>query len=423
VWDAARTAGYDDPRSATKTIDSGLSTVSWVAELVSVPVPPPGGARTRPRDHEDDGWPTEAPDNTPPEASGFWDAHPALRYTHDFAVLHNRNPWGLLGTVLARVNACVEPNIRIPGPPTLVGAEASLNMFVALVGKSGGGKSVTAKVARKMLDVRFGREPVDLFEAPLGSGEGLACLCSTQNRPRAARARQEQRGVKLRATQGNAPEIAGPSGTAPRPGQGASRLLSLASATGAVLPCRPTSHHMERQTTRVQFAPNRRGNASVAAGVQPARARGLITRPNGVCRTVPVVPVLPGCKEITANRQRLAPPPVTAGGSPVLPAAASFGACWAGTARWLAARVDRGGTRHDAFMLTGWPPPVWQICWETPAANNVVEASLGLSGALWRRQTRPARGAGGTGGRKLRETESVCQARESNRGGRARTLG
>lgn len=171
VWDAAQTAGYDDPRSATKTIDSGLATVSWVAELVSEPSRPPGGARTRPRDSEEDPWPTEAPDDTPPEAAGFWDARPALAFIRDFALHRYAAPWAVLGATLARAVACVEPNIQLPA---VIGTEASLNLFVGLVGISGGGKDIASGVAKALLLPMNGRDPIPLDVIPLGSGEGLS---------------------------------------------------------------------------------------------------------------------------------------------------------------------------------------------------------------------------------------------------------
>lgn len=171
LWRAARTAGYDDMPSALKTIDSGLGVVSWVAELVSEPARPPGGARTRPRDHEDDPWPTEAPDDTPPEAAGFWDAHPALSLIEQYARSKYVAPWAVLGSVLARVVAATEPNIQLPAT---IGDAASLNLFVALVGRSGGGKDAAAGVAKRLLDVRHGREPLHTDSIPLGSGEGMS---------------------------------------------------------------------------------------------------------------------------------------------------------------------------------------------------------------------------------------------------------
>jgi len=171
LLDAAMTAGYDHRHSAERTIASGLATVSWTAELVSEPVRPPGGARTRPRDHEDDPWPTEAPDDPlPPEAVGFWERRPELGLINQYARSKYVAPWAVLGAVLARVIAAIEPNIQLP--PT-IGDAASLNLFVALVGRSGGGKDAAAGVAKRLLDVRFGRDPLLTDTVPLGSGEGM----------------------------------------------------------------------------------------------------------------------------------------------------------------------------------------------------------------------------------------------------------
>ena len=170
IWDAAQTAGYDDPRSATKTIDSGLATVSWVAELVSEPARPPGGARTRPRGDEEVPWPTEGPDD-PPEVAGFWDSRPALGFIREFALHRYAAPWAVLGATLARAVACVEPNIQLPA---VIGTEASLNLFVGLIGQSGGGKDIANGVAKALLLPVEGRDPVPLDVIPLGSGEGLS---------------------------------------------------------------------------------------------------------------------------------------------------------------------------------------------------------------------------------------------------------
>lgn len=172
IWDAAQTAGYDDLRSATKTIDSGLSTVSWTAELVSEPARPPGGARTRPRDGQDDDGPAGRADDPPgPDTAGFWEARPILEHVRTYARAKYTTPWAVLGATLARAVAMTEPNLQLPDT---ISNPASLNMFVALVGPSGGGKDAAAGVSRRLLDVRYGHNPVELVEIPLGSGEGLA---------------------------------------------------------------------------------------------------------------------------------------------------------------------------------------------------------------------------------------------------------
>lgn len=411
LWDAAQTAGYDHRRSAYKTIDSGLATVSWVAELVSEPARPPGGARTRPRDHEDDGWPTEAPDDTPPEAAGFWDAHPALRYTHDFAVLHSRNPWGLLGTVLARVIANVEPNIHLPGPPTLVGADASLNMFVALVGPSGGGKSVTAKVARKMLDVRFGREPVDLFEAPLGSGEGLAHIYMRHPpKPPAARKRKGEDGgasdFDAAAAERNG-IFAGPIQYRTRALVKAleiDALEAIGDRRGSTLSAQLRTAWDADELGFFYASPEKRlpvpegkYRMCLLLGVQPARARGLMDQADGgLPQRFLWVPVHnPGLPEYDEEAEEEADgsspempplewcPPVYSGGS------IAFGACWAvrHEVKRNARKIDRGEAdaldAHSMLTRLKAAAGLAMLLGETPATQTMLdEQTWELSGAL-----------------------------------------
>jgi hypothetical protein len=186
LMDALSATSYDHPRSAENTVRSAMdsSIGDWQAELrTERPVFGAVPAADSPGDE-----PPAAGD--PPEAHGFWDRHPVLRHAHDFATAHETNPWAVLGVALARVVAATEPNIQLPGAPVAIGTEASLNMFVALVSESGGGKTIAAKVSRKMLDVRFGMDPLETFEAPLGSGEGLAHVyMRPPEKPKARRGR------------------------------------------------------------------------------------------------------------------------------------------------------------------------------------------------------------------------------------------
>ena len=171
--DALRDTIYDGKTwradtTITSAFDSALG--DWRAVLVSEPTPPPGGARTRSRGDDDVPWPTEGPDD-PPEVAGFWDSRPALGFIRDFALQRYAAPWAVLGATLARAVACVEPNIQIPA---VIGTEASLNLFVGLIGQSGGGKDIANGVAKALLLPVEGRDPVPLDVIPLGSGEGLS---------------------------------------------------------------------------------------------------------------------------------------------------------------------------------------------------------------------------------------------------------
>lgn len=173
LMDALSATTYDHPRSAENTVRSAMdsSIGDWQAEL-RADRPVFGAPAAVDSTAGGDGG--EPPLADPPGADGFWDRHPVLRHTFDFATAHETNPWAVLGVGLARVIAATEPNIQLPGAPVAIGTEASLNMFVALVSESGGGKTIAAKVSRKLIDVRFGMDKLDTFEAPLGSGEGLA---------------------------------------------------------------------------------------------------------------------------------------------------------------------------------------------------------------------------------------------------------
>lgn len=179
LWDALKATAYDgNTWKAEHTIASAFESAvgDWVAELAPDRPERPTRTTAVPRPVAPHGEPDDVPpeDPEPPEVSGFWDARPLLRYVHEYATAHETNPWAVLGVGLARVIAATEPNIQLPGAPVTIGTEASLNMFVALVSESGGGKTMSTKVSRRMLDIRFGMDPLDTFEAPLGSGEGLS---------------------------------------------------------------------------------------------------------------------------------------------------------------------------------------------------------------------------------------------------------
>src|SRR5690606_20898079 len=106
------------------------------------------------------GW-TPAPD--------FWRARPALTHILEFARARRAGPWAVLGVVLARVVAATEPNIVLP---PVVGSAKSTNMFVALVGPSGGGKGAAEGAAADAVEfIGSNSVPVLIEEFPVGSGE------------------------------------------------------------------------------------------------------------------------------------------------------------------------------------------------------------------------------------------------------------
>ncbi len=104
----------------------------------------------------------------------FWSSRPALSDVRQFARARRVAPWAMLGNVLARTVAAIPPHVVLP---PLVGNVASLNLFVALVGKSGAGKGGAAGAAGDWL----GTDP-PAFLAPLGSGEGMAKVFAYKHR-------------------------------------------------------------------------------------------------------------------------------------------------------------------------------------------------------------------------------------------------
>ncbi|HEX2857070.1 MAG TPA: hypothetical protein VHO26_06275 [Propionibacteriaceae bacterium] len=92
--------------------------------------------------------------------------------THTLATIrqaaHARlvTPWAVLGATLARIVAEVPPHVVLP---PLVGSDASLNLAVALVADSGGGKSGASGCAADAVTI-LGRRAHDIGP---GSGEGI----------------------------------------------------------------------------------------------------------------------------------------------------------------------------------------------------------------------------------------------------------
>lgn len=97
----------------------------------------------------------------------FWDARPVLQHVLALARARAVGPWAVLGAAMARALATVPPDIALPAT---VGGRMSLNLFVALVGPSGGGKGASEAAAADGLT--FGGQYV--ADVPLGSGEGFA---------------------------------------------------------------------------------------------------------------------------------------------------------------------------------------------------------------------------------------------------------
>ncbi len=137
-----------------------------------------------PRDetpHDDEYWPTEEPepqdapddDTTSTQRPGllpdtFWNARPVFQHIRQAAHSQGCSGDTVLYSTLARLSAMISHHIRAV---TGIGGRASLNIFAAMVGTSGAGKSISAACVRDLMhpaddDFRDG--------LPIGSGEGIA---------------------------------------------------------------------------------------------------------------------------------------------------------------------------------------------------------------------------------------------------------
>ncbi|WP_368681665.1 bifunctional DNA primase/polymerase [Mycobacterium intracellulare] len=119
-----------------------------------------------PRDILDEANRDYADDDLAQLCKAFWKSSPQLSDLHRFAQARLVGPWSMLGATLARVVSAIPPHVVLP---PIVGSYASLNLFVALVGKSGESKSASMLASADWLTV----EPAYEASKP-GSGEGLA---------------------------------------------------------------------------------------------------------------------------------------------------------------------------------------------------------------------------------------------------------
>lgn len=105
-----------------------------------------------------------APVWEPPAADdGLWEERPWLGHIRDFARHRMVSPYALLAVALTRVCVHARPGVTIQ---PIIGGKGSLNMFTALVGGSGGGKSATTSASDDLM-------PWADEWKHTGSGEGL----------------------------------------------------------------------------------------------------------------------------------------------------------------------------------------------------------------------------------------------------------
>lgn len=105
-------------------------------------------------------------------SADLFDSRWILAHIRDTARARMVSPEATLGVVLAQVVAATPPEVQLP---PIVGAAASLNLFVGIVAPPGGGKGASEATARAAVQVvnNNGTAP-RVQHVSVGSGEGLA---------------------------------------------------------------------------------------------------------------------------------------------------------------------------------------------------------------------------------------------------------
>lgn len=185
LMDAARAGNHPEGRAAA-TITSGLHagmaqprhpwppvsrrSADSPLRLITSDAPPVDWSDTEEPPAEDDGPAPEQPRSVLPGRlpEEFWEARPVFRHIRQAAHAKACSGDVAFYSFLARLSGMLSQNIRAE---TGVGTRASLNIFAAVVGPPGAGKSTGASVARSLM-----APPDDDFRdgLPIGSGEGIA---------------------------------------------------------------------------------------------------------------------------------------------------------------------------------------------------------------------------------------------------------
>ncbi len=169
------------PEEPAAGADEALWPDGWehAARAAEAALEPYGGPRGEVAVADRPGWPEELMRDEP-----FWSSRKVLLHIRDSALAAYASPWSTLGVVLARVRAATPPTVQLPA---LIGGHASLNLFVAVVARSGGGKGASDKAARCVeIDQRLSGASGPMVNFPthtLGSGEGIAHMFMKRAKP------------------------------------------------------------------------------------------------------------------------------------------------------------------------------------------------------------------------------------------------
>lgn len=85
------------------------------------------------------------------EEEAFWSARPLLNHLRTFAQARMTSPWAVLGVTLAKISATTPYTACLP---PIIGGKGSINLFIGLVGPSGGGKGAAEGVAHEAITTR-----------------------------------------------------------------------------------------------------------------------------------------------------------------------------------------------------------------------------------------------------------------------------
>lgn len=163
LWDAAMACGLGQGET-TKTLASAFGSTTDVAQPQE---------RERYGDAYVIGGPAPliTPTPTTPEEptleeleQDFWTARSSLRLIYTAALSAMASPWAVAGCCAVRTLARIPPAITLP---PIIGGPGSLNFFVAISAKSGGGKGAAMSVAEQLV-----RDDAILVRG-IGSGEGM----------------------------------------------------------------------------------------------------------------------------------------------------------------------------------------------------------------------------------------------------------
>jgi len=122
-----------------------------------------------PRLDDDHLTPPEGDDDTR-RATGFWAKRSLFEHIWHYAKHRRRNPWAVFGGILVNTSAQIPARVWLPAE---FGNELSLNVLVALYGKSGIGKDSATAAARTALTYD-GAGWEETRYLPIGTGEGIA---------------------------------------------------------------------------------------------------------------------------------------------------------------------------------------------------------------------------------------------------------